>query len=221
MSTSQGTGVFYMEKTVNKEGCGMILMIDNYDSFVFNLVQYLGELGQEVITVRNDRISVKDIEVMAPEKIILSPGPCTPDEAGVSLDLVNHFASRIPILGVCLGHQTIGQALGAKVVRARRQMHGKTSRVFHNGQSIFSDIPNPFIATRYHSLIIEPESIPPSLQVIAETEDKEIMAIRHVNYPVIGVQFHPEAILTEYGHRLLKNFLKIGRDLERGGAQVV
>jgi len=120
-----------------------------------------------------------------------------------------------------LGHQTIGQALGAKVVRARRQMHGKTSRVFHNGQSIFSDIPNPFIATRYHSLIIEPESIPPSLQVIAETEDKEIMAIRHVNYPVIGVQFHPEAILTEYGHRLLKNFLKIGRDLERGGAQVV
>ena len=199
----------------------MILMIDNYDSFVFNLVQYLGELGQEVITVRNDRISVKDIEVMAPEKIILSPGPCTPDEAGGSLDLVNHFASRIPILGVCLGHQTIGQALGAKVVRARRQMHGKTSRVFHNGQSIFSDIPNPFIATRYHSLIIEPESIPPSLQVIAETEDKEIMAIRHVNYPVIGVQFHPEAILTEYGHRLLKNFLKIGRDLERGGAQVV
>jgi len=194
----------------------VILMIDNYDSFVFNLVQYLGELGQTVKTVRNDCISLEEIEVLNPEKIILSPGPCTPNEAGISLELVKHFSGKIPILGVCLGHQTIGQAFGARVIRAERQMHGKTSQVFHGRHMLFSGIPSPFVATRYHSLILQP-TIPSCLEVIAETRDKEIMAVRHNKYPVFGVQFHPEAILTEHGHTLLANFLNLAVGGEKVG----
>lgn len=197
----------------------MILMIDNYDSFVYNLVQYLGQLGQEVTVVRNDSITVQDVAKLSPDHIILSPGPCTPNEAGISLNLVKHFAGKIPILGVCLGHQTIGQAFGAKVVRAKRQMHGKTSKIYHRGESIFSDLPSPFTATRYHSLIIDPDSIPSCLKVIAWTNRQEIMAICHRELPVVGVQFHPEAILTEHGHRLLRNFLTLDQ-FYPGGEQV-
>jgi len=196
----------------------VILMIDNYDSFVFNLVQYLGELRQEVRVVRNDRITLRQIEAMAPRQIILSPGPCTPDEAGISLALVKYFAGKIPILGVCLGHQTIGQVFGAKVVRAQRQMHGKTSAVFHSGHKLFAGMPNPFTATRYHSLIVDPATVPSCLEVIAQTDRGEIMALGHRRYPVVGVQFHPEAILTEGGHRLLRNFLEMSA--ADGGEQV-
>ncbi|WP_366922732.1 aminodeoxychorismate/anthranilate synthase component II [Metallumcola ferriviriculae] len=187
----------------------MILMIDNYDSFVFNLVQYLGELRQEVKVVRNDRINLSQIEVMAPERIILSPGPCSPDEAGISLELVRYFAGKLPILGVCLGHQAIVQAFGGKVVRADRQMHGKTSEIIHQGHPLLSGLPNPFIAARYHSLIVERCSVPDCLEIIAETERKEIMALAHRDFPVVGVQFHPEAILTQGGHKLLQNFLEM------------
>jgi anthranilate synthase component 2 len=189
----------------------MILMIDNYDSFTYNLVQYLGELGAEVETVRNDATTVEDIYRMKPEGIVLSPGPCTPDEAGICLDVVRDLGSRIPILGVCLGHQCIGQAFGAKVVRAERIMHGKTSMIYHRSQGVFAGLPQPFEATRYHSLVLEPESIPESLAVMAWTEymgGHEIMGVRHQKFNVQGVQFHPESILTTCGHDLLGNFLQ-------------
>jgi anthranilate synthase component 2 len=188
----------------------MILMIDNYDSFTYNLVQYLGELGAEVETVRNDAISIGDVFSMNPEGIVLSPGPCTPDEAGICVDLVKTLGPTIPILGVCLGHQCIGQAFGARVVRAERVMHGKTSMIFHRSQGVFKDLPQPFEATRYHSLVVQPESIPECLSMMAWTEYQgghEIMGIKHNHYNIQGVQFHPESILTTRGHDLLRNFL--------------
>jgi len=189
----------------------MILMIDNYDSFTYNLVQYLGELGAEVQTVRNDAITVNDVRVMKPEGIVISPGPCTPNEAGICVDLVQAVGSYIPILGVCLGHQCIGQAFGAKVVRAERIMHGKTSMIYHRSQGLFEGLAQPFEATRYHSLVLENKSIPECLSVMAWTEyegDHEIMGLQHLEYDIHGVQFHPESILTTCGHDLLKNFLQ-------------
>ena len=190
----------------------MILMIDNYDSFTYNLVQYLGELGAQVEVRRNDQLTVADIERLAPERIVISPGPCTPNEAGVSLETIRHFAGKIPILGVCLGHQSIGQAFGGKVVHAREIMHGKTSPIHHAGKGVFRGLPNPFEATRYHSLVIEKDSLPDCLEVTAWTEDAhggidEIMGVRHKELAVEGVQFHPESILTQHGHALLANFL--------------
>jgi anthranilate synthase component 2 len=189
----------------------MILMIDNYDSFTFNLVQYLGELGAEVETVRNDAVGIGDIIGMKPEAIVISPGPCTPNEAGICLEAVRALGPSIPILGVCLGHQTIGQAYGAEVVRAERIMHGKTSEVFHRHLGVFAGLPQPFEATRYHSLVLRPESIPECLEVLAWTEwagGHEIMGVRHKEHNVQGVQFHPESILTAVGHDLLRNFLR-------------
>ncbi len=189
----------------------MILMIDNYDSFTYNLVQYLGELGAEVETVRNDTVSVADIIALKPEGIVISPGPCTPNEAGICLDVVRGLGPTLPILGVCLGHQCIGQAFGAKVVRADRIMHGKTSMIYHRSQGVFAGLPQPFEATRYHSLVLDPESIPECLSVMAWTEYEgahEIMGIRHQQFNVQGVQFHPESILTTCGHDLLRNFLQ-------------
>src|SRR5471032_286176 len=186
----------------------MLLMIDNYDSFTYNLVQYLGELGQDVRVVRNDELSVEQIHKLAPERIVISPGPGTPNQAGVSLDLIEKLGTRIPILGVCLGHQSIGQAFGGKIVRAKRVMHGKTSQIENSGQGVFRDLPTGFAATRYHSLVIERETIPQCLEITAQSEDGEIMGVRHREFPVEGVQFHPEAILTEHGHQLLKNFLQ-------------
>jgi len=185
----------------------MLLMIDNYDSFTYNLVQYLGELGEEVKVVRNDDLGVDAIEQLAPGRIVLSPGPCTPNEAGVSLAVIERFKGRIPILGVCLGHQAIGQAFGGKVVRAKTLMHGKISRVHHSGEGVFRGLPTPYDATRYHSLAIERASCPDELEVTAWTEDGEIMGVRHRSLPVEGVQFHPESILTQHGHALLRNFL--------------
>jgi anthranilate synthase/aminodeoxychorismate synthase-like glutamine amidotransferase len=186
----------------------MILMIDNYDSFTYNLVQYFGELGAEVKVVRNDEISVEAVVQLRPARIVISPGPCTPDEAGISLGVIGRFAGEVPILGVCLGHQAIGQAFGGKVVRAKRVMHGKVSSVRHDGRGVFAGIPVGFTATRYHSLVVERESLPACLEVIAESEDGEIMGLRHRTLPVEGVQFHPEALLTEHGHAMLKNFLE-------------
>ncbi|MEC4568911.1 aminodeoxychorismate/anthranilate synthase component II [Paenibacillus sp. CMAA1739] len=186
----------------------MILVIDNYDSFTYNLVQYLGELGEEVTVKRNDEIDVKGIEEIAPEHILISPGPCTPNEAGISLDVINHFKGRIPIFGVCLGHQAIGQAFGGKVIRADRLMHGKTSPILHHNTSVFEGLPSPFTATRYHSLLVERESLPECLEITAETAEGEIMGLRHKEFAVEGVQFHPESIITDYGHQLLRNFLK-------------
>ncbi len=190
----------------------MILMIDNYDSFTYNIVQYLGELGQDVKVVRNDEISIADIEKLAPEKIVISPGPCSPNEAGISMAAIEHFAGKIPVLGVCLGHQSIGQVFGGKVVRARQVMHGKTSPIHHKDVGVFSGLNNPLTATRYHSLIIEKESLPDCLEITAWTQlpdgsVDEIMGVRHKTLQVEGVQFHPESILTEQGHELLKNFL--------------
>jgi anthranilate synthase component 2 len=190
----------------------MLLMIDNYDSFTYNLVQYLGELGASVVTHRNDAISVQDIDAMAPKGIVLSPGPCTPNEAGICLDVIERYAGRWPILGVCLGHQSIGQALGGKVVRAKQVMHGKTSPIVHKDVGVFSGLPSPFQATRYHSLVVEKESLPECLEITAwtETEDgemDEIMGFRHREIDLEGVQFHPESILTEHGHAMLKNFI--------------
>jgi anthranilate synthase component 2 len=190
----------------------MLLMIDNYDSFTYNLVQYLGELGADVVVHRNDRISVADIERLAPEKIVISPGPCTPNEAGISIDTIKTFAGRIPILGVCLGHQSIGQAFGGRIVHAGTIMHGKTSMIHHAGKGVFRGLPQPFEATRYHSLVIEKASLPDCLEVTAWTQDASgsvdaIMGVRHRTMPVEGVQFHPESILTTCGHALLKNFL--------------
>ncbi len=197
----------------------MILVIDNYDSFTFNLVQYLGEMGREIKVYRNDAITLKEIEAMIPTAIILSPGPCTPNEAGICLDLVASFSGRIPILGVCLGHQAIGQAFGGEVVRACRLMHGKTSLVYHDGRTIYKDLQNPFEATRYHSLILRRESLPACLEITAETDRGEIMGVRHRELFVEGVQFHPESILTREGKRLLKNFVALAEDYrqrERG-----
>jgi anthranilate synthase component 2 len=183
-------------------------MIDNYDSFTYNLVQYLGELGEDVRVFRNDQITVADIEAMRPEHIVISPGPCTPNEAGVSVETIQKLAGKIPILGVCLGHQSIGQAFGGRIIRARLLMHGKTSMVHHNNLGVFRGLPNPFEATRYHSLVIERASLPECLEITAWTEDGEIMGVRHKRLPVEGVQFHPESILTQHGHELLANFLK-------------
>jgi len=186
----------------------MVLMIDNYDSFTYNLVQYLGELREQVRVVRNDEVSVDEVEALAPARVVISPGPCTPSEAGISLGVIDRLAGRVPILGVCLGHQAIGQAFGGKVVRARQVMHGKVSRIRHDGRGVFADVPNDFVATRYHSLVVERASLPECLLVTAESEDGEIMGLRHRSLPVEGVQFHPEALLTEHGHKMLENFLK-------------
>lgn len=185
----------------------MILLIDNYDSFTYNLYQYLCELGADVVVRRNDKITIDEIRAMAPERIVISPGPCTPAEAGVSVDIVKELGSEIPILGVCLGHQSIGAAYGGKVVRAGNIMHGKTSRISHSSRGILAGLPNPFTATRYHSLIVQEESLPSELEVTARSEDGTIMAFRHREHEVYGVQFHPESILTEGGHRLLANFI--------------
>ncbi len=186
----------------------MLLMIDNYDSFTYNLVQYLGELGEDVKTYRNDEITLDDIERLAPARIVVSPGPCTPNEAGISVPLLQHFAGRLPILGVCLGHQSIGAAFGGQVVRAQEVMHGKTSPIEHTGKGVFRDLPNPYLVTRYHSLAIERSTLPDCLEVTAWTADGEIMGVRHREFQIEGVQFHPESILTEHGHALLKNFLE-------------
>jgi len=186
----------------------MLLMIDNYDSFTYNLVQYFAELGEDVVVHRNDEITVGQIEKMNPQHIVVSPGPCTPNEAGVSVAVIQHFAGKIPVLGVCLGHQSIGQAFGGKIVHARQLMHGKTSLIHHHNTSVFTGLPNPFTATRYHSLVIERETLPDCLKITAWTDDGEIMGVRHKTLPVHGVQFHPESILTEYGHDMLKNFLQ-------------
>lgn len=189
----------------------MLLMIDNYDSFTYNLVQYLGELGCEVRVYRNDQIDIATIEALAPEQIVISPGPCTPNEAGISMAVIDHFKERCPVLGVCLGHQAIGQVFGGKIVRAKRIMHGKTSSIHHENKGVFQQLPNPLTATRYHSLVIEPESLPDSLEITAWCDapdgSQEIMGVRHRHYRVEGVQFHPESILTESGHDLLRNFL--------------
>jgi len=185
----------------------VVIMIDNYDSFVYNLVQYLQELGQEVRVFRNDRVTLEEMESLSPSHIVISPGPCTPAEAGISLAAIKHFAGRIPILGVCLGHQAIGQAFGGRVVRAGRPMHGKTSLVYHDGTGIYRGLPNPFAAARYHSLLVERETLPDCLAITAQTGQGEIMGLRHREYPVEGVQFHPESILTMVGKKLLANFL--------------
>ena len=184
----------------------MIVVIDNYDSFTYNLVQYLGELGQEIVVFRNDQVTIDEIKEINPDHIVISPGPGTPDDGGVSLEVLTAFGETTPIFGVCLGHQCIGQAYGGKVDRAPRLMHGKTSSVYHNGDGIFSGVPSPFKATRYHSLIVE-EPIPEDLEVTAFTRDGEVMGVRHKAYPTVGVQFHPESILTEHGKRILQNFL--------------
>jgi anthranilate synthase component 2 len=185
----------------------MVLMIDNYDSFTYNLVQYLGELGAEVNVVRNDEVTVEELERLRPEKIVVSPGPCSPNEAGISLAAIGRLGGKIPLLGVCLGHQAIGQAYGGRVVHAKTLMHGKTSPIHHAGVGVFRGLPSPFIATRYHSLAVERESLPDCLEVTAWTEDGEIMGLRHRTLAVEGVQFHPESILTEHGQAMLKNFL--------------
>ena len=186
----------------------MLLMIDNYDSFTYNLVQYFGELGEDVVVHRNDEITLDEISALAPERIVISPGPCTPNEAGVSVPLIEKFAGQIPILGVCLGHQSIGQAFGGKIVRAKTVMHGKNSTISHDNEGLFRDLPSPLSATRYHSLVIERNSLPDCLDVTAQSEDGEIMGVRHKSLKVEGVQFHPEALLTEHGHAMLRNFLQ-------------
>ena len=186
----------------------MLSMIDNYDSFTYNLVQYFSELGQEVVVERNDKISLEEIKNLNPEFLVLSPGPCTPNEAGISLDIVNSFKGKIPILGVCLGHQTIGQAFGGKITHAKTIMHGKTSEIHHTNKGVFKGLSNPFTATRYHSLVIDRESLPDCFEITAWTDDEEIMGIRHKELFIEGVQFHPESILSEYGHDLLRNFIK-------------
>ena len=187
----------------------MILVIDNYDSFTYNLVQYLGELKAEVSVVRNDRISLREIGAMSPEAIVISPGPSTPKEAGISVDVVRTFHSTLPILGVCLGHQAIGEAFGGRIIKASRIMHGKTSPILHAGEGILSGIESPFLATRYHSLVVERTSLPASLTVTAWTEDQTIMGLKHTNFPVFGVQFHPESIASQHGKKILKNFLSL------------
>jgi anthranilate synthase component 2 len=185
----------------------MILVIDNYDSFTYNLVQYLGELGAQLEVVRNDKVTIDDIRAMKPEKIVVSPGPCTPSEAGVSVEVIRQFGETTPILGVCLGHQAIGTAFGGRVIRAPQLMHGKTSEIFHHATGVFSGLPSPLVATRYHSLIIDPDTLPDCLTVTATTDDGVIMGVRHKTWPVEGVQFHPESVLTTSGKAMLKNFL--------------
>lgn len=186
----------------------MIVMIDNYDSFTYNLVQYLGELGEELRVYRNDQITLAELEDLSPEYIMISPGPCTPNEAGISMEVIRHFAGKTPLFGVCLGHQAIGQVFGGNVVRAERLMHGKTSLIHHDGKTIFRSLPSPYEATRYHSLIIEKETLPDCLEISAWTAEGEIMAIRHKKMPIEGVQFHPESIITEHGKTLLHNFIQ-------------
>ena len=186
----------------------MLLMIDNYDSFTYNLVQYFGELGEEVRTFRNDEITLEEIEAMKPDRICLSPGPCTPAEAGICIAVLKHFAGKLPMLGVCLGHQAIGAAFGGNVIRAKHIMHGKTSEVMHHGAGVFRGLPSPFTVIRYHSLAIERESMPDCLEITAWTADGEIMGVRHKEFAIEGVQFHPESILSEHGHALLRNFLE-------------
>lgn len=209
--------VFFMRSGNNRnellgEVSDLLVMIDNYDSFVYNLYQYLSELGQQVHVARNDKITVNEIEAMQPAHIVISPGPCTPNEAGISLQVINHFAGRVPILGVCLGHQAIGQAFGGRVVRAPRLMHGKTSSVHHDGKTVFQNLTNPLVAARYHSLVVEKDDLPQDLEVTAWTSQGEIMGLRHRRYAVEGVQFHPESILTGDGKKLLTNFLALGRE---------
>ncbi|MBS4220348.1 aminodeoxychorismate/anthranilate synthase component II [Bacillus sp. FJAT-49711] len=189
----------------------MILMIDNYDSFTYNLVQYLGELGEEIVVKRNDEISIEEIEQLQPNFLVISPGPCTPNEAGISLSTISYFAGKIPILGVCLGHQAIGQVFGGEVVKAERLLHGKTSEIAHDGKTLFFNVNNPFRATRYHSLIVKKESLPECLEVSAWTDKGEIMGLRHKELPIEGVQFHPESIMTEPGKQLLQNFINCYR----------
>ncbi len=190
----------------------MLIMIDNYDSFTYNLVQYLGELGEQVKTFRNDEITIKEIEALAPDRIMVSPGPCTPNEAGISLAVIEHFKGKLPLMGVCLGHQSIGQAFGGNVIGAKEIMHGKTSKIEHTDSGVFSGLENPFTVTRYHSLVVERDSLPDCLEITAWTEDGEIMGLRHKELAVEGVQFHPESILTEHGHALLQNFLNTNLD---------
>ncbi|MEW6687072.1 MAG: aminodeoxychorismate/anthranilate synthase component II [Candidatus Edwardsbacteria bacterium] len=187
----------------------MLLMIDNYDSFTYNLVQYLGEMGEDIKVFRNDKITIPEIERLRPERIVISPGPCTPKEAGISVELIRHFVGKIPILGVCLGHQSIGAAFGGDIIRAPRLMHGKTSLIYHDGKTIFEGLPNPFEATRYHSLVIKKETLPDCLEITACTDRDEIMGVRHKEFIIEGVQFHPESILTTVGKDLLRNFLKL------------
>lgn len=192
----------------------MVFVLDNYDSFTYNLVQYLGELGAEVVVRRNDQVTVTEIEKMRPERILVSPGPCTPQEAGISIELIRHFAGKVPVLGVCLGHQALGAAFGGKVVRAKTLMHGKTSDVNHDGKTIFQNLPSPMTATRYHSLVVSEKDLPQELEVSASTTEKDgsrtIMALRHKKFPVEGVQFHPESVLTVEGKNLIQNFLNLG-----------
>jgi len=189
----------------------MLLMIDNYDSFTYNIVQYLGELGEEVLVYRNDKISIPEIEALKPERIVVSPGPCSPDEAGISVAAIRHFTGRVPLLGVCLGHQAIGAAFGGRVVRSSTLMHGKTSPIHHDGKGLFRGLPNPFDATRYHSLVVERATFPPCLDITAWVAEGEIMGLAHRDQPVWGVQFHPESILTTGGMDILRNFLKMSR----------
>jgi anthranilate synthase/aminodeoxychorismate synthase-like glutamine amidotransferase len=192
-----------------KKDDAMLLMIDNYDSFTYNLVQYFGELGEDIRVFRNNKITLKEIESMAPDRIVISPGPCTPKEAGISVESIQTFAGRIPLLGVCLGHQSIGAAFGGDIIRAPRLMHGKTSLVHHDGKNLFSGLPDPFEATRYHSLLIRKETLPDCLEITAWTDQGEIMGVRHRKFTIEGVQFHPESILTTVGKELLRNFLKL------------
>ncbi len=187
----------------------MMLIIDNYDSFTYNLAQYFGELGQDVEVIRNDAIDVAGVAAKKPERIVVSPGPCTPNEAGISVPLIKEFAGKIPLLGVCLGHQSIGAAFGGNIIRAKRVMHGKTSVITHNRQDCFASIPTPYTVVRYHSLVIDRATLPKTLSITAESDDGEIMGVRHKTLPVWGVQFHPESIITEYGHDLLRNFLSL------------
>ena len=189
----------------------MILMIDNYDSFTYNLVQYLGEMGQELKVYRNDAISIEGIKKLKPSRIVISPGPGSPKDAGVSKEVIRVLGPKIPLLGVCLGHQCIGEVFGGKVVRAKRLMHGKTSQIFHDGKGIFTKIDNPFVATRYHSLLVEKKGLPKNLEITAETKEKEIMGLQHKKFPIYGVQFHPESILTQSGKEILRNFLNLTR----------
>ncbi|MGD1074870.1 MAG: aminodeoxychorismate/anthranilate synthase component II [Thermodesulfovibrionales bacterium] len=190
----------------------MLLAIDNYDSFTYNLVQYLGEMGEDIRVFRNDKITIPEIEILNPERIVISPGPCTPHEAGISMELIKFFAGKIPILGVCLGHQSIGAAFGGDIIRATRLMHGKTSLIHHDGKTIFEGLPNPFEATRYHSLLIKKETLPDCLEISAWTDQDEIMGVRHKEFIVEGVQFHPESILTTGGKDLLRNFLRLSKE---------
>ncbi|ACV64855.1 glutamine amidotransferase of anthranilate synthase [Desulfofarcimen acetoxidans DSM 771] len=193
----------------------MLVLIDNYDSFVYNLYQYLCELGQEVLVFRNDKVTLAQIEALSPSHIIISPGPCSPNEAGISMEVISYFAGRIPVLGVCLGHQSIGQVFGGRVLRSPRMMHGKTSRIRHDGRTVYKDLPNPMTTARYHSLIVEKSDLPPVLEITSETSEGELMGVRHKEYTVEGVQFHPESILTTAGKELLANFLELKGGLWR------